>query len=193
MFYELDTCEKSAELWFDDNYKQVKNEVCPSVEEHQWGVRDNNINLKLIFKKGKVTDIMAAYSYILISEKVAKLFEENDVTGYALKPVIFTNKELPCKYYELYIIGKGGQAHSDSKIEIKQKCNTCNFIRYTKIQEGIGIIVDKNNWDGSDIFTINGYELFVLITEKVKNLIQNNNITGYKIIKSTEVYTVGVK
>jgi hypothetical protein len=50
-----------------------------------------------------------------------------------------------------------------------------------------GIIVDSNNWDGSDIFTVTGYNRYILITERLKKIIEDNKLTGAQIIPVREL------
>ncbi len=49
------------------------------------------------------------------------------------------------------------------------------------------IIVDENNWDGSDIFTITGYPRYYLISERLKELIKKHKLTGVKLIPTYEL------
>jgi len=80
--------------------------------------------------------------------------------------------------WELIETGSAGKAHKDADIRTEMYCEYCGLVKYTPTKKGIGIVVDEANWDGSDFFTITEYWKFVLVTEKVKKIIEENNLKG---------------
>jgi hypothetical protein len=44
--------------------------------------------------------------------------------------------------------------------------------------------VDKDQWDGSDFFTVNGYPRFILVSERVRDLVTQNGLTNCMLIPS---------
>ena len=113
------------------------------------------------------------------------IFKENNITGYKTKPVEICNNQLPYKLWEFIVTGNGGEAHKDSGIYLKEKCDYCDLKIYSAFENGI--IVDENNWDGSDIFTVTGYSRYYLITEKVKDLIIKHKLKGVILTPSHEL------
>lgn len=92
--------------------------------------------------------------------------------------------EIP-KVWELVVTGKGGEAHHDSGIRLLYLCTGCGLRRYSSYQNGF--VVDTNQWDGSDFFTVNGYPAFVLITERVKNFIIENKLVNCSILRAEDI------
>ena len=94
--------------------------------------------------------------------------------------------DLP-KLWEIKVTGKGGDADPKSGIKLipESVCEACGLKDYTKFTDGI--IVDENNWDGSDFFTVNGYPMFFLVTERVKDFIIKKQYTNCIIVKSRDL------
>jgi hypothetical protein len=47
-----------------------------------------------------------------------------------------------------------------------------------------GIIVDEEEWDGSDFFTVDGYPMRIIVTERVKDLVVSAGLTNVLLIPS---------
>jgi len=131
--------------------------------------------------------VSTVYSDWLITEKVARVFEENKLTGYKLREVDVGGLEINTKLWELVVTGKGGEAHPKSKIKRKYYCKHCGHMIYSALRTGIGIIVDEKNWDGSDFFTITAYPNYALINERVKQIIEENNLKGVFFTPTNEL------
>ncbi|MBO0888289.1 hypothetical protein J2P12_04230 [Candidatus Bathyarchaeota archaeon] len=129
----------------------------------------------------------------IITERVLQLFKTSSLTGFEanLIPVKkvkgrrrSSEDALP-KLWELEILGKGGDAHPDSGIRLLYNCPECGYKRYSSFQDGI--IVDPGNWDGSDFFTVTGYPKFIMITEKVKDLVVANKLTNCSMLSTEDL------
>jgi len=177
----------------DENYKDVEYAegtdwvgiICPKFEGHQRAgnrIGPMKINLR---NKNKGDFLWTFLSESIISDKVANIFKENKLTGYELKEVELQNMSSHLKLWELIIIGKGGEAHKDSGIHLKEYCEYCGKKKYSAYENGI--IVDLNNWDRSDLFTVVGYPRHILVTEKVRNMVIKNKFTGIKFTPSHEL------
>jgi len=188
MFYKLMKDERYTSVWYNDTIDHFIGIKCPVYDGHQRGTRNKDMNLSIEVKRKKLGDFVSTvYSDWLINDNVVELFQKNNLTGYKLKPVNVCNMELAYNLWELVVIGKGGEAHPDSGIVKTYQCEYCNNVNYRAFKNGIGIIVDENNWDGSDFFTITAYPKFVLVNEKVKSIIENNKLKGVKLILSTDL------
>ena len=190
MFYVLRRDDKYPDVWYNDSdeFEPFISVKCQKYPEHQRGERDININLWIDIKKPKMGDIVSTvYSDWLITDHVAEIFKAHNLTGYKLNPVKVCNKKLDYNLWELIITGSAGRAHLDSGLDLKLYCEYCSLTRYTPIKKGIGIIVDEAHWDGSDFFTIMEYYKYVLITEKVKKIIEENNLKGVRVASPSEL------
>jgi len=85
----------------------------------------------------------------------------------------------------LVAASQGGDAAPESGIYPLYEIRNIGRFSYSSFRDGI--IVDKANWDGSDFFTVNGYPKFILITERVKELIIANQLTNCALIPSHEL------
>lgn len=128
----------------------------------------------------------------LISDRVKEIFVQERFTGIEFEQVTITKvKRMPKKavelprLWELIVTGSGGEAHAASGIRVFEKCPECGFERYSSFRNGL--IVDENNWDGSDFFNLKGYPNIKLITERVKEVIVTNKLTNCGIIPAESV------
>jgi len=133
------------------------------------------------------------YSDCLITDRVLNLFRQAGLTGFQDLPVKVEKVKkqrgsdgvLAPVLWELSVTGKGGDACPESGIRVIETCEACNLIRYSSYRNGI--IVDKEQWDGSDFFTVNGYPRFILVTERVRDLVTRNGLTNCMLIPSRKL------
>jgi hypothetical protein len=190
MFYVLRRDDRYPDVWYSDSddFDPFISVKCPKYPEHQRGERDTNVNLWIDIKKPKMGDFVSTvYSDWLITDRVAEIFKAHNLTGYELHPVKVCNKKLDFNLWELIITGNAGRAHPDSGLNLTLYCKYCGLTRYTPIKKGLGIIVDEAQWDGSDFFTITEYYKYVLITEKVKKIIEENKLKGVRMVSPSEL------
>jgi len=184
LFYEMSNDSKFKDVKYAKG-TDWEGIVCPKNDGHRRA--GNRIGqLKIEIKTKKIGDFLNTFlSEWLISDKVAEIFNDCGFTGYELKPVSVCNMELPHKLWEFVVCGKGGGSNPASGIYLKSECPYCHHKVYSAFENGI--IVDENNWDGSDFFTITGYRRYILVTERVKNVVEENQLKGVKFIPSHEL------
>lgn len=184
-FYCIDRDEKYKDVQYAEG-TDWEGIVCPRYDGHQRaGKRIGHMRVNI--KSKKVADFLWTFlSEGIINEKVARKLAQNNVTGYSLQEVEVLNMDLiDTSLWQFIVTGQGGDAHKDSGIYLKESCPYCNHKKYSAFENGI--IVDENNWDGSDIFTVNGYSRHILVTKRVKTLLEENRFTGIKLIPSEEL------
>ncbi|MDR1003152.1 MAG: hypothetical protein LBL82_07790 [Oscillospiraceae bacterium] len=186
-FYRLQQDEKYPHVWYNNEADLFESVICPEYPGHQRG-RRSAWSLSVEVKKRKFGDfVYTSYSDCLITDKVAEIFKQHNFTGYELRPVDVCNMVLPFNLWELVVTGNGGEAHPDSGMFIKRQCPYCKNTYYSAFKNGTGIVVDENNWDGSDFFTLTPLPKFILINEKVRAVIKENKLKGVIPILSTEI------
>ncbi|MBE7467723.1 MAG: hypothetical protein DPW09_20460 [Anaerolineae bacterium] len=161
---------------------------CPVYPSHQ-RAGERIGNLVILLPSGKTADfVWTWYSDCLITDRVLRLFEEAKFTGFTVKPVEVklkdqSGKELiaPPVLWELVVTGKGGEADPRSGIRQIYACPHCGLKVYSSFQDGV--IVNEQTWDGSDFFTITGYQ-FIIVTERVKNFIVEHTLINCVLIPS---------
>jgi hypothetical protein len=195
-FYNLSHPEDLPDIYHAEwSYGDVELEgiKCPVNDGHQRAGRRLS-DLTVILGTPKVFGLDFIWTWMsepLINERVVRIFRENKLTGYVLRPVTIKKVKrfkgvvstIP-KFWELVITGKGGHAHTKSGIKLKYECKACGLKKYTAYEHGI--IVDEKNWDGSDFFRIIEWPL-KLVTEKVKRVIEDSKITNVRLIPSQDL------
>jgi hypothetical protein len=181
-FYCISTDYKYKDIDYAEN-TDWESIVCPVYEGHQrTGNRIGNMEIELP-DEGKRDLYWTFLSELVITGYLADLLKSNSITGFKLKPVEVVNKKTNLKYWEFVPTGNGGISYN---YHLSYKCEFCGHKYYRDIDEPLDkeltpvkrILVNNKNWDGSDIFTVEGLERHILITDKVKDLIISNNIKG---------------
>lgn len=174
----------------DDDGTSYESITCSLNSDHRRaGARIGN--LQLVLPTRYIGDfIWTILGEGVATDRVVNVFTMNNVTGFRTRDARIAkikgrkkddNTPIPT-VCELEIIGKGGDAHPDSGIRLLSVCPECKRTRYSSFRNGI--IVDESRWDGSDIFAVNGYPSYWLVTDKVKDLIVQNSFTNCAIIPS---------
>ncbi len=176
--------------------------VCPVYPGHQRaGNRIGGLEIELP-DEGKRDFYWTFFSELVITDRLANLFKENNITGFELKPVKVVNKKTTLKYWEFLPTGKGGQSEN---YRLSYECEFCGQKYYKDVDEPPEekftsvkrVLVNPDQWDGSDVFTVIGLIRHILITEKVKELIISNGIKGAIITPAEhldeQIYPVNTK
>jgi len=170
-------------------YEQIKCSLDPRHDR-----RRRIGNLRLILPTSHIGDfIWTIYSECIVSDRVLNLFKDSGFSGFeARTSEIVRVRRLPKnerdtipRIWELVTTGTAGDASPESGIRLLYRCPVCDYTRYSSFQEGI--IVDAQQWDGTDFFTVKGYPSFTLIAERVKDLIVDHRLTNCAIIKATDL------
>jgi len=154
------------------------------------------VDLTIILPSPRVGDfVWTWYGDCIVTESTLSLFRDAGFTGFHARPVTVEKiKRLSRKrseevtippLWEILITGKGGDAAPESGIRVIDRDEESGVLSYSSFRNGI--IVDEANWDGSDFFTINGYPSYILITERVKELIVSRQLTNCALILSKEL------
>lgn len=174
--------------WTDDVEYPFEQVGCP-VNPHHGRLVERAMDLRIILPSSSVGDfVWTWYSDCLITDRVLLLFQEARLMGFKVRPVVVEKvkrlgkkrlEEIPT-LWELVVTGKGGDARPESGIRIIYRCEACGYAVYSSYQNGI--LVDEEQWDGSDFFTVNGYPKHILVTERVKDLIIAHRLTNCVLI-----------
>lgn len=147
-----------------------------TIEQHCEGLHRLGIPIEMkINYGGRPGDLLGTecLQYI-ISEHLLNVLKENDIKSYALYPVIMTGGkgDLP-NYYGLDITGKGGSLNP-------VKCGIVNFrpddpkkIRHIK-----QLVIEEDQWDGSDLFCFDEYPFGACVTERLMKILKKNHVTN---------------
>ena len=167
-------------LFYNENkYKTNRCDFCGSLNVY---IENKDDVLKGHFIGKKQGDFYCD-KRLVVSLKLIEILETENITGFSVKDFICTGWYDRYKkpiiindnnYKELYVYGKGGYVEKNTG-EIMDKCEHCGTIgwkfRYDLTGLGVG-----TEWDGSDMFYYDNWPGVLIVTEKVKNVIENNKI-----------------
>lgn len=172
---------------------------CPAEPDEHPRVGRIGINdLHIILPTPKVRDFMFTWqSQLIVTESVEKAFRRNGVTGYELRPVVITGVQrrrsasvtLP-KLSELRVTGWAGMAAPESGIRLHYRCPACLYTEYTR-PDNISRLIDITQWDGSDFVLVWPLPKFVFVTEKVRDIVKEEKLTGADFVPLPDVRMLG--
>jgi len=84
------------------------------------------------------------------------------------------------------VAGRAGEAPPESGIGVSYRCPACGYAEYTYFTDPAGLM-DWEAWDGSDFFTIWPLPMFVFITERVAQALEENGLTNYELTRIEEL------
>lgn len=191
---------RHAEWTEDMDFEQL---TCPLHPEKHMRAGDRIGDLHVVLPSPNVPDFLWTwYSECIMTERVRTHLDDAGTTGYEARPVTVgkvkyarkgTTPDIP-ELWELSVTGRGGDAHPDSGIRVLKKsiCEACGFVRHSSYRNGI--IVDEKQWDGSDVFTVNGYPKLIIVSEKVKDIVVGNELVNCALVRSRDmVYPQGIR
>ena len=152
---------------------------------------DTNLTEKIVFKHEEgivLKDLMhSGYTALkLCSNKFIGILEEHDFKGWSTFPVKLYdrfNNQLE-GYHGFSVTGRAGPVdHKKSQLVMPPPPIPTGKTRPVKL----GLYFKPENWDGSDIFTLESTTR-IIVTAEVKQCIEENNITNVHFKKLTEVY-----
>jgi hypothetical protein len=113
----------------------------------------------------------------LIRHDLSHLFASNGITGFRTQQVKIklAGERVSHDFEMLKPIGWGGGATEKSGVKLLESCCACGYLRYSGVQDWRQLI-DWTQWDGSDIFIAWPLPKYILITDRVRDLLETNLI-----------------
>lgn len=168
--------------WGAKTHNAIRGIICPSNPQHNRAA-DRSSDLHLIISTPYLGDFIWTWQgECVITERLLNKLRQAQLYGFDVRPVTVEPinverggfSEVTLKFWELVIIGKGGNPLPRSGIRLIYKCDSCGLQRYSSYSNGIHI--DKNQWDGSDFFSINSYPRLIFVSERVHDFIRINKL-----------------
>ena len=185
-FWSLDYLGQISRLaWWNEDEVDCAPIFCPINPGHQRaGPRLND--LSVILPRKPVQDLLWTWmSECLIQENVRELFLEHGLTGFTTKPVKarFDGKgganSVPM-LWELVVTGWGGMARDASGISLATSCSNCGHLVYSGLTSPEQLF-DESQWDGSDFLMIWPLPKYVIVTNRVAELVRKSSFTGCRL------------
>jgi len=188
MFYKLSGGNQfKIEFAAGNDWEEIKCSASPSHQRAGERITD----LRVVLPSSTVPHFMRTpLNDWIITEDTALLFEEAGFIGYLLKPVTIVsvkkgNKEEVPKLWEFIALGNGGEALPKSGILLRYECPICKLKRYTDFRNGL--FIDEHQWDGSDFFSVWPLTKYIIVTERVKQFIEQHTLSNCMLIPTAEL------
>jgi hypothetical protein len=128
------------------------------------------------------------YSECLVTQKVLYAFRGNDLTGYVVRPLAHVRFKRESKrkktdvptLWELEVFGDGGPPSKDSGSIRLTEPDDIGISKYSSWKSGL--LVDEQAWDGSDFFTLDGWRRYIIVSERVKDLIVREHFSNCALV-----------
>ena len=150
------------------------------------GARVGKVSIKI--RKRVTSEFLWSWlpGTVFVTAEVVKALQQARIIGCLFYPVEIVNTkfEVP-EIFELVITGKAGSTARNSQISIIDSCKVCGRVQYSPIIHGI--YIDPENWDSSDICTITEYPTYILMSEKVKDVLESENFKNYVLTPTDRI------
>lgn len=170
------------------NYGTMYENSCPACDTVRLQTSDLIVNMKKFVKY----DISTLMPEILINERLRLLLEENQITGYVLRPVTDFKGRTDLLLYQLIITNVLPDMSTDIKVEVEHfrgnknfkpyPCEICGrngIIRRSEAiyeHEELAEVYDFNL--SMEYFGVNMYCVQdIIVTQKLRRLFKNNKIS----------------
>ncbi len=120
-------------------------------------------------------------AWIYLSPQLQQLFRDYQVSGWLSYPIVLHNKdgEVCPGYAGISITGRCGPIDEEGGQVVPGQKAGIKFI------QRVGLYFDESSWDGSDFFCPAGNNTYMFATERVKSLLEENEIRGFKFTPLT--------
>jgi hypothetical protein len=191
--YKIEHDDRSQLAEWEDDAIDIESIFCQLVDGHQRASERFN-DLTIVLDHNRIPDVFKTwYSEWIISQSVADLFKNAGFTGYELKPVTVSrikrgNRDITLlsPLWELRHIGWGGVAPPASGMKLLEECEGCGHMVYSALKNPTKLF-DETQWDGSDFFMIWPLPNFIFVTERVRELVLANNLSGCVFVPIEEL------
>lgn len=137
-------------------------------------------NLTVYFQGKKEADIYQVPQYTIINTNVYYRLKEMNITGFSVGDIdilgCFDKKGNPIQLdvsglKEMIVNGRCGYLRNKDGTLV-EKCEQCNRFNPVSKHNVHGLSINTDEWDGSDIFFFNNWFGVIIVTERVKNVLE---------------------
>lgn len=168
---------------------EVEEVRCPVSPGHQRAGK-RTTDLSVVLPSSAVQDFVWTWNAdLLVRREVVSVFEAEGVTGFSTHPAMARFARGPGAapapiLSEFVVTGWGGVASPLSGISLdgKLSCPACGLLVYTGLTNPANLI-DERQWDGSDVFIAWPLPKFIIVTDRVADVIKRHELTGAQLEK----------
>lgn len=150
----------------------------------------------VILEKPKYGDfVYGTFDSFLVSENFKLKYENSGLKGiinfdevkiHKVRRLRRNSDNLPPKYYHVEIKISATKVDEKRSNFIWDDPPSCDYCRSGTLRSRDGFIIDEFTWTGEDIFYCQGYWGTVVVNERFKEFLQENQFTNYKLIPDRE-------
>jgi len=133
-------------------------------------------------KKAELTDFSQTAGGIIVRQSVVTHLTDARISGWRAGQLqveaVSRLRDYDLNYSELVIIGHTSGYSRLVALELDRECEECGRRSFVAPQEGLPMPLEC--WDGSDIFVIDELPGLTLVTEAVRQVIEQYRHTGVK-------------
>jgi len=180
--------------------------TCPKCGRSQSMRQAQNLSIEL-YGSALCDFVWTDSADIIVQSELMSLLQDSPLTGFTFRNVAvmawwrtdpttqetvdWLARDNAPELYQIVVLGKGGSILPQNKSHIESACATCGTIVYEPL--GKGILVDPNQWDGSDVFVMQEFPGYILVTERFLQFLMNHQVQNYVAIPANEFSMAGEK
>ncbi len=184
MFYVVDPLISYLEVK-DIHYKETG---CSSCHRHE---RTGGIQIAMT-RISELLPVIEPFDRLAFSEHLIRVLQKGGVTGWRSFPervkVVWAGKarkpRIPV-YHEIEVTGRAGHVSQYPDVVMQKECPACGHKTWSVPKNGFEVRADL--WDGSDIFWIEQFPVF-LAHERFVEFVRTKKIRGFNFIPTQEWY-----
>lgn len=140
-------------------------------------------------KDVRIADFVWAVTEILAVDQVKHAFEAEDVKGIEYLDVrvriVGTQEKLRSKLWHLSL-HRAAHAAPAMRIVPRSQCPGCGIVDYSTWDDGV--VIDETTWDGSDMFRLHEDVVGIIVTEKIRRIVEQKGFTGVSLVPAEEAH-----
>ncbi len=190
-FWHMHAPNAPPEAEWDHGKVELETVKCPVDPMHQRSGKRLN-DLSVVLSDGPLNDVIRTwYTEFLVQDRTLNILRASGVTGFDVKPVkarYEKSSEKPPKLWEICVTGWGGIADPSSgiRLNLAKSCEICGHLVYTELTRPERLI-DKEKWDGSDLFFVWPMPKFIMCTSRVMRIVKDHHLTGVRFTPTSEL------
>jgi hypothetical protein len=136
----------------------------------------------------ELVDFTRTAGGILVRRSVLKILREARISGW--RPGLITVEtaeelsEHDTEYDEMVVIGHTRGYSEQVRLEIEAQCSECGRLVYVRPKRGLSM--QRQCWDGSDIFQIDELPGIYVVTDAFREVIETHQCTGVEFVALDE-------
>lgn len=197
MFYKLtsDSSNKNKSIYKDATFQGYDTEICSCCGRIIHKAKYSSSIPLLVLQGGtKNPDYLQFCSCSprgwFVSERTIDIFLNNSITGFKYTPVNILKNDSDLVTLKYFLFTADGIIDVDYKAMHLKKKNLCLCCsQYELSRQRLGeAFLDESTWNGYDINSLGLFPNYLIVTERVVELIKKYKLTGFSINEQKNIF-----